>query len=71
MREMPAILRRQHQSIYTPPRKRTFKQKQIIRVQVFTRMPRDHQKREAIKIRKLKPEINSREKCAELKDLLF
>ena len=26
---------------------------------------------EALEIRKLKPEINSREECAELKDLLF
>ena len=26
---------------------------------------------EALKIRKLKPEINSREECAKLKDLLF
>ena len=46
MRQMPAILRRQHQPTYTRPRKSTFKQQQIIGVQALTRMPRDHQKRE-------------------------
>ena len=44
MRQMPAILRRQHQATYTRPRKSKFKQQKIIRVQALTRMPREHQK---------------------------
>ena len=44
MRQMPAILRRQHQATYTRPRKSTFKQQKIIHVQALTRMPREHQK---------------------------
>ena len=91
MRQMPAILRRQHQATYTRPRKSTFKQQKNhpcsstyshakgtpknakIKLDIIDNHNDSVNLRllETIKIRKPKPEINSKEECAKLKDLLF
>ena len=88
MRQMPAILCRQHQATYTRPRKSTFKQQKNhpcsstyshakgtsknakIKLDIIDNHNDSVNLRllEIITIRKPKPEINSKEECAELKD---